>query len=145
MSGTPQTYAPGEVTVIFGGNIITGFGDEIVSTKRNEMLFSQTVGADGESTHVKNANRSGEVKITLKQTSAGNATLGAIVQKDEIDGDQIKSLMIKDNNGHVIAAGKGRLAGYPEAVDRGKDVKDQVWTIICPEIEYTFAAQPTAA
>ena len=140
-----QTYAPGEVHVSFKGKTVTGFGDEIVSVKRNEMLFTTVVGADGEVTRVKNSNKTGEVKITVKQTSAANALLGAIVEKDEITGDQVGALMIKDNNGHTMWSGEGWLAGWPEAVDRGKDAKDQIWTIHCSAISFTFAERPTAA
>lgn len=140
--GPAQTYAPGEVVVTFLGNIITGFGDEIVSAKRNSPLFTQVVGADGEVTFVKSADKTGEVKVTVKQTSRANAILGAIVQADELAGLQQGPVMIADNNGHVIWAGIGRLAGWPEEVKRGKDAGDHVWTILCPEIRFEFAELP---
>ena len=116
MSGYPQTYAPGEVVVTFGASIITGFGDEIVSAKRNVPLNSMVVGADGESAFVRSADRTGEVKVTLKQTSMSNLTLSSIVQLDELVGGQVRPLMLADNNGNLLWAGEGRLAGYPEEI-----------------------------
>ena len=138
-----QTYAPGEMVVGFIGRLVTGFGDEIVSCKRNSPLFTQVVGADGEVTHVKSADKTGEVSITVKQTSAANFILGSIVKADELLGGQIGPLMISDNNGHVFWSGMGRLAGYPEEVKRGKDAGDQVWKILCSHLEFEFSPLPT--
>jgi hypothetical protein len=145
MAAYVQTYAPGETIVTFKGHLLSGFGDEIVNCKRNNPLFTLVIGADGEGTYVKSADKSGEVTITVKQTSGANAVLGAIVQLDEVVGLMIGPLMIVDNNGHTLWSGSGRLAGYPDTVDRGKDVKDQVWKVLCPVLDYEFSSLPTVA
>src|SRR5574343_244689 len=100
MSKPIQTYAPGEVIVTFMGQLLTGFGDDIFTAKRSTKTFEQRVGADGEVTHVKSADRTGEVKVTAKQTSAINAILGGIIQADELAGGMVGELLMADNNGH---------------------------------------------
>ena len=139
------TYAPGECSVSFLGQTLTGFGDEIVTVKREEETYTKVVGADGEVTYRKSANRSGEIMITVKQTSASMAVLGAIAQRDEIDGTRVGIVNVKDNNGHVFTWRNARLAGYPEDIGRGKEIKDHTWKILCDSLELEFAEQPSLA
>jgi len=137
-----QTYAPGLMVVTFGGQIITGFGDEIVTCKRNEDVYEPVVGADGEVARRQSANQTGEIQITLKQTSGGNATLGGLLALDELLGSQVHPILIVDNLGQTVHAGEGWIKGWPE-VKRGKEAEDHVWTISCSRLSFEFPALPT--
>lgn len=137
-----QTYAPGRIVVSFGGQLLTGFGDEIVEVKRNTEVFETVVGADGEVARRQSADKTGEVKITLKQTSGANATLSALMRTDELTGATVAEIMIADNNGTVLWAGEGWIKGWPE-IKRGKETSDQVWTLACSHLEMEFPTLPT--
>lgn len=137
-----QTYSPGRMVVTFGGQILTGFGDEIVTCKRMAELFETVVGADGEVARRQSADMTGEVQITLKQTSGANALLAALLRADELTGVVVNEIMIADNNGNTVWAGEGWIKGWPE-VKRGKDAVDQVWTFACSRLDFEFPTLPT--
>lgn len=137
-----QTYAPGRTVVTYSGTIITGFGDEIVTCKRTTDVFEPVVGADGEVARRQSADKTGEVTITLKQTSGANATLEGFLRADELAGVSVGEVLVADNNGNVMWAGEGWIKGWPE-VKRSKDAVDHVWTISCSHLEFEFAALPT--
>lgn len=136
-----KTYSPGQTVVSFAGQILTGFGDEIVTCKRTEDVYETIIGADGEVARRKSSNKTGEVQITCKQTSKSNFLLGALLQADELLGGNVGALMIADNNGNAMWSGEGWIKGWPE-VKRGKDAVDHTWTIACGRLDFEFADLP---
>jgi len=132
----PKTYAPHEVSVIFGAIILSGFmTGTIIEVARNEKLFKQITGVDGEGADVKSNNRSGTVKITLLQTSLTNQALSAIHFLDETSNAGVYPLIIKDNNGlDLVFSPACRLEGPPD-VSYSDDVDGREWTFICNVLE----------
>lgn len=137
-----KTYAPGKTIVTFLGQIVSGFGEEIVTCKRTEEVFKLETGADGEVSRRQTANKAGEVQIHCKMTSDANFKLGTILHTDKLVGQQIGPVMIQDNLGNTLWSGEGWIRGWPEA-KRAKDIGDQVWTIDCGELEFEFSPLPT--
>jgi hypothetical protein len=138
-----RTYAPGRTIASFWGQLLTGFGDEIVTCKRTEDVFETVVGADGEVARRQSSNKTGEVQVTVKQTSAANAILSSLLRADELSGvSGVGPLLVKDNTGTTMWSGDGWLKGWPE-VKRSKDAVDHVWTIACSRLEFEFPALPT--
>ena len=132
---TPKTYAPHEVSVIFGATILSGYmTGTFIEVARNEKLFNQTVGVDGEGADVKSNNKSGTVKVTLMQTSLTNQALSTIHAADEISNAGVYPLTIKDNNGFDLHFSPGcRLEGPPDA-PYADNIESREWTFICASL-----------
>lgn len=97
----PQ-WDPKTVIVVFGEDRIDGFASgTFVRGERAEDAFSTSIGPDGKGTRVVNNNKSGTLTLTLRQGSAGNATLSAIAEGAEVDnsGTDIKQLLVKTTVG----------------------------------------------
>lgn len=125
-----RTFDPKEVSVIFGPYIITGFSETKCSVSRAEDAFSLVVGCDGESTRVRNYNRSGTVTLNLQQSSPSNDVLSGIALADEATNAGLMPLLIKDNNGStLIEATTAYIQKIPDA-DFGKDASERAWTIM---------------
>lgn len=142
----PITYAPGQVVVSFLGNILTGFGDEIVKvTPSSEGGFTKVMGADGEVARRQSADESGEISVTLKQTSGSNATLQAIYARDQLGVvPQVGALLISDNNGNVLWSAEAWIRILPE-VTRAKEITDMVWIFDCSTLKMELAELPSVA
>lgn len=99
----PKSYRANEVLVDLGGKKITGRGDdEFVSIADSEALTSKLVGTDGEVVVSQHNDESGEVTLTVLQTSDANDIL-----QDQADaqrrgpGIPYKQLTIRDLNGRA--------------------------------------------
>jgi hypothetical protein len=127
--GTVYTYSPEDVSVSIGSIIVSGYSEgTFVTVEREEDSFTKVVGADGEVTRSKNANKSGTLTLTLKGSSASNDLLSALASKDEIDGSGVAAVMVKDNSGTTVCAGKGWIRKKP-AAEFAKEVGDREWTL----------------
>jgi hypothetical protein len=123
------TYSPEDVSVSVNGAVITGFSEgTFITAEREEDAFTKVVGSDGDVTRSKNPNKSGTIALTLKGSSAGNDTLTALASLDEIDGSGIAAVMVKDNSGRTVCAGKGWIQKLP-TVEFAKEVTDREWMI----------------
>lgn len=66
-----ETYDPADVTITFGDNILSGYGDGtfIVAAREDNEIFKSHTGAAGDQSWTKNNNRYGTITLTLKSTS----------------------------------------------------------------------------
>lgn len=129
MPGKIHTYSPEDVSFAVGGAIISGFSEgTFITAERDEDAFTKVVGADGDVTRSKNANKSGTVACTLKASSASNDVLSAIAAADEINGEGVVPIIIKDNSGRSVCSGKGWIKKTP-AQEYGKEVGDREWAL----------------
>lgn len=123
------TYSPEDVSVSIGAAIISGFTEgTFINIARNEDQYTMVVGADGKVTRSKNANRSGTMTLTLKASSASNDVLSAIASLDELAGTGVKAVIVKDNSGRSVYAGKGWIRKTP-AGEFAKEVGDREWML----------------
>ncbi len=135
------TYKPGEVSVVFDGYEMTGFADgTFVTVEREEDSFTKHVGADGEVSRTLNANQSGTVTLTLKQTSDSNRILGELLATDEDDGSGVAELVVKDNLTNKAFSGEAWIQKPPN-LERGKEQADQEWVFACAKIKFTWPAE----
>lgn len=132
-------YSPKDVNISFNGIAITGFApDSFVRLRRNSALLGETVGAAGELSLTKIADRTGEIEIELMQTSESNLLLSALALATENGGPiTVGVLMIQDPSGSVLA---GALNAYLKAlpeVDLGAEQNTKVWMFGCETLQYT--------
>lgn len=132
-------YSPKDVAISFNGIAITGFApDSFVRLRRNSALLGETVGAAGELSLTKIADRTGEVEIELMQTSASNLLLSAVALATENGGPvTVGVLMIQDPSGSVLATAlNAYMKSFPE-VELGAEQNSKTWTFGCEVLEYT--------
>lgn len=104
MATVLTTYDPKEVIITWNGIDITkGIApDTFISISRAVDAFTPTVGAEGTVARTRNANRMGNIEITLMQNSPVNNLLAAQALLDEQAGAEILStLTISDPSGSV--------------------------------------------
>ncbi len=102
---TVKTYDPKQVTLIVGGKIISGFSDgTFIKAKRNDQAFALKVGVDGEGTRAKSSNRSGQLEITLMNSSDSNDALNAFALLDETANAGAVPVLLKDGSGRTLAS-----------------------------------------
>lgn len=134
--GATRTYDPAEHLVSFLGNILTAFGpDSFIEAERNEEAFTLTVGAGGEPARARNRNISGRVTITLLATSPENDLLSNAMLLDEIAGEGIGPLFLKDQGGTMVVHAESAWIVKAPAISRAKEVPVYVWIIECAKME----------
>ena len=90
-------YDPKEVTLIFGGALITGYAEgSFINVEYNGDLFTLQVGSDGEGTRSKSNNSSARITVTLMSGSIGNLLLNAALQADKAGGAGALPLALTD-------------------------------------------------
>ncbi len=116
---TVKTYDPKEVSVIIGSQPLGGFADgDFVTVERNEDGWSLLVGADGETTRAKNANKAGKITVRLLASSASNDYLSELQIADELS---------------IYAAATAWINKQPPAAF-GKDAGTREWVIETDEL-----------
>ncbi len=130
------TYDPSEVVLSVGGAELSGFTDgAFIKISRDEDAFTKTVGADGQVSRAKNANRSGSITITLKQTSPSNQILHGFAKLDEMGNAGLVPVLVKDLLGTTLASSAGAWIKKVSDVEMGKEISDREWILDCETIE----------
>lgn len=129
------TYDPKMVITTFKGVIITGYADgTFLTVERTADMFSQVVGAQGETSRAKSNNRSGTAKLHLKQTSPSNDVLSAIALLDENGGLGVGPFMVRDTLGTtLIMSPQAYLKKYAHA-EYSKDIVNREWFIYLTDV-----------
>lgn len=131
-----QTYSPEDVEITINGNIIGGYADgTFVTIEREADAYTKIVGADGEVTRTRNANKSGSLTLTLKQTSDSHAVLMALQNADETDDSSIFPVYVRDNLGYEYFAEEGWIRKTPNA-EYGAELSNREWLIDLAKIAY---------
>ena len=102
-----DTIDPKDVTVIVSGKIISGFAQDQIVIERETNQVEDEVGADGDVARRVTNDRRGTITITLLQTSRANLFLSTLAVADELTGNVIFPVVIKDQRGkdlHVAAS-----------------------------------------
>lgn len=125
------TYAADKVIVIVGGIPVSGFADgTFVTAKYEADRYIKKVGADGEVSRSKNADKSGTIEIVLSQTSASNDALSALFGLSALAGiDPVVPVAVTDLSGRsLVAASKCWLKTSPE-VTFGREIGERTWVL----------------
>lgn len=131
-----RNYDPGRIIVVFNGVQIQGYGpDTFVKCARDEDMFTETAGANGDVVRVRNRNRMGKVTITLQDASPSNDLLSAFAASDELTGLAYGALMVKDLNGTTLVQAANAWVKKMADIEYGSDAGIQEWTIQAAELE----------
>ena len=117
---------------------ITGFADgTAVKVSRSVEAYTKSTGMDGETSRVKNNDRSGEITLTLAQTSPSNDALSALEQKTS-DGDTAE-IHISDLYGRsYYSSTSAWVKKHPDS-EFAKGLTNREWTFECADLDMTTA------
>jgi hypothetical protein len=133
-----KTYAPGQTILSIGGNLISGFMDgTFITVEREVDAYTKVTGADGEVSRTRNANRSGSLTMTLKQTSNSNYVMGGIAALDETADGGIVDVLIQDNLGNVSFAGQGWVRKQPNQ-ELAAEQTGREWIMDLSRVDFTY-------
>lgn len=138
---TVKTYNPKGVVVTAFGKTIEGFVDgTFVKVARATESFTKQVGVGGEVTRSYSNDKSGEVTLTLMQTSDSNDILSAAAAADEASpgtGAGIGTFQLKDLNGRTLAHGDECWVRKPADVENAKESGQREWVLDVARLEMT--------
>ena len=132
-----KTYDPADILITFGPSIISGFSaSAIVTVTRNAGTYTQKTGADGEAVRNRSHDKSGQIKITLMQTSGSNDILSAYAQLDELDNIGKFPVLVKDKAGRSLYAAAEAWVSKPADAAFANEAGDREWTIETSSLEW---------
>ncbi len=138
-----RSYDPGQVVLTVGGVPINGFADgTFISVERSEDSFTKTSGADGIVSRARSRDKSGEITITLAQTSPSNDVLTALNATDETTGAGVVPVQCKDLSGRTVLFTAFAWIRKPPAVEFGKEISDREWVMDCADLDMNVAGNP---
>ena len=125
-----RTIDPKKVIITIGGVPMTGYADgEFVSIERSSDAFEKATGADGITSRVKLNDSSGEMTLTLAQTSPSNDVLTAFAVADDLTGSGVVPVSVTDLSGRtVVASALGWIKKLP-TVSFDKSVGNREWKL----------------
>lgn len=150
-----KTYNPKKVSIIVGGEILTGFKDgQFFKIEPNSPMYEPAVGGDGEVCFNKNPDKSGKFTFGLTNVSTKKPYVDELLsqQDDDEDGAPI-FFTCADGNTGIVTSGYGFFDKRP-AYEGGTKRGDTDYTLLVAEMKPgnlstivapTLAAKATAA
>ena len=125
-----KNYDAADVDVIMNGVPMTGKADgTFVVVARNNDAFIVKTGADGEGARSQSNDKSGTIVVTVLQTSVFNDVLSAVHKLDELQGDGVFAILVKDRNGTSLAkAGTAWVRKFAD-ISYAREIEEWTWTI----------------
>lgn len=140
-----QTYDPKEIVVIFAGQILSGFSEDVVTVTRTEDAVTDDIGADGEVIRILSNDRRGTVTISLLPVSASNLLLSVIANADELGGGNVVPILIKDNRGLDLHVGaEAWIVKQPDAI-YNKTNQPREWEIRVADLRMVVGGHQAGA
>lgn len=142
MSTSLYTYSPADVSISWGGHTFVGVAeDTFITLKRSVDLVNKTVGGFGDVGLTQNADKTGDIEITLLQNSPTNWFLGGVGVGLENTTtrlpDAVGAMVINDPSGSVLAVAQGVwIQGYPEVALGATDQNSKTWMFGCKRLDY---------
>lgn len=138
---TLHQYDPKEVSLIFGGALITGYAEgSFINVEYNGDLFTLQVGTDGEATRSKSNNNSARVTVTLMPGATGNALLNAAFQADKAGGAGAVPLAITDPSTASVFGAEGAWVTKDPGRDFQTEGQPIEWVIETDNLQSFYGA-----
>ncbi len=137
---TVQTYDPKDVAVSVDGQLLSGFGEEVVSAERENPQVDDLSGAQGDVTRVMTNDKRGTITISLLQSSPSNLILSNLANLDGVDqANKIFPVVIKDNRGADVLQAEDAWISQPPRTVYNKSVETREWTLRAARLEMVVA------
>lgn len=129
MSFSVNTYSPTDVTLAFGGYVLTGWNT--INIQRVYAGMTAVDGINGKNTRVRNNNTAAVINFSCLQTGEANDILSQIHALDLQTGSARISLTLKDLSGSsIFTSSEAYILQYPEVVF-SDSFEYRVWSIRC--------------
>lgn len=133
MSFSVNTYSPKDVTLAFGGYVLTGWNT--INIQRTYSGFTPVDGIKNKNTRVRNTNTAATINFSCLQTGDANDLLSQIHALDLQTGAVRITLTLKDLSGSsIFTSSEAYILGYPEVV-YSDSFEWRVWNIHCSTSE----------
>lgn len=129
-----ETYDPKDIIVIVAGKILTGFSNDKVTVQRVSNQVEDELGADGDVVRRITNDRRGEIVVSLLPTSLSNGVLTLLARADELTGNGIFPVIIKDNRGNDLHTAPVSWIGKMANADYKNSIENRNWTFRSGEL-----------
>lgn len=134
MAFAVNSYSPTDVTLAFGGYVLTGWNT--INIQRVYAGMTAVDGINGKNTRVRNNNTAAVINFSCLQTGEANDILSQIHALDLQTGSARISLTLKDLSGSsIFTSSEAYILQYPEVVF-SDSFEFRVWTLKCNTSEW---------
>ncbi|CAM6004896.1 unnamed protein product [Sphagnum balticum] len=126
-------YAPDDVTVTVGTQIVSGFQEgTFVEAERDQDTSEISTGSDGEATLVISPVQKGKIKITLQQASPQNDYFNTLFQalQQKTLTTAVIPVRVADKNGTTVVQCQQAVVNKPVKVSFADKPEGREWTFI---------------
>lgn len=125
-----KTYDFKEVSVLFGGQQLTGFAEgDSVTVEHDAEDYTLQMGADGEGTRAKSNNLAATITLRMQQGSSSNDTLNGFRLADQVDNSGVQPFLVKDNNGTSLHFAEGAWVQKAPPAGFGNEAGEREWVL----------------
>ena len=126
----PFTYAPDEVSLIFGGEIITGFADgESIKIEPVADRFTSQVGSQGDLTRTKSSNKLCKLTVVLQHNSPSNAVFQGAIINDENTNNGYEPVLLRDGSGSDLHTSEAAWVMKQAGASYGDAATNKEWVL----------------
>lgn len=135
-----RTYDPKNVIVTIvnaagSSHVVGGFADGVgIKVSRKNDMWDVSTGMDGETSRVKKNDKSGEITLTLAQTSPSNDFISAMAEEDSVNGD-LCTITVADA---VTLSQYSSVSAWVRKhadTEYGKDISNREWIFDCVSMD----------
>lgn len=136
-----ESYSPKDVLIFFDNKQLTGFSKgDFITVDRNEKAFDTIRGVAGEVCVTGQPDKSGRIRITLRQTASSNHFLTYRMIDQDLNTGIIptSNITITDPSGSLmVTCSNCFIEEFPE-VSLGGSQNDKEWVFFAQEITYDY-------
>lgn len=138
-----RTFDPSQTILTVNGIPISGYADGTgIRVSRSNDMYSKSSGMDGVTSRSKSSDKSGEITITLAQTSPSNDVLSVIALADETRNAGVIPVTVADLSGRSIYASAKAWIRKPPDAEFGKEVSNREWVLDCADLKMYSGGNP---
>lgn len=125
-----NVYNPNNLSVVFGGRVISGFAvDDALTIEREHPHYKTNFDLHGNPTRTKVNNDSTKITVTLTHKSPSNNVLGNFLELDRLNGGGVFPISIKEPDGaSFFVCTHAYITDSPKIGYAGEE-KTKTWSI----------------
>jgi len=137
MGAPVRSYDSMEVNLVVGGVVITGVASgSWITVERSEDDFTEYTGAQGEVAMAESNNRTGEITVTLDNTSPSCAYLyGLSKKRGKAALVDVAVIDANEDGGIMMSAPEARVR-RPANYESGNEITEREFVIFCADLDF---------
>lgn len=131
-----KDYRPGDVSLIFNGQIISGFAEgTFITVERDEDAYTYQASTSGGGTRTKNANKAGKITVVLQKSSPSNQVFSDAAKADEESNSGVSPVLVRDNSGKDVSKSESAYVSKIASAEEAKELPNRTWVLQCENLE----------